>query len=275
MSGSVGFTFGVSGFGEAPFGGSALAPASAASGFNFLAICQRTAIECGVASGSAIKTVLPTVVGATGSLGRVVGWVADAWTDIQMDREDWSWMRSSNLLGAGVSFQTIAGQGSYPLGTGPGTVGVDVEAFGKWDEDSFRNFTTTSGFQNEMFMDEIPYDTWRNAYMLGAMRTVKTRPGAIAIGPDQSLCLGPPPNDQYTITGDYFVAPSQMVADTDIPVGMPSRFRMLICYRAMMKHGGYESAPEVYQRGAEENAGMYAQLMSVRAPRMSFAGALA
>lgn len=242
---------------------------------NFLQIAQQAAIQCGVASGSAITTALPTVTGATGSLGRIVGWVNDGWTDIQMDHDDWDWMRSSNLLGAGVSFQTIAGQASYPLGTGPGTVGVDVEAFGKWDRETFRNFTTATGFINENYLDEIPYDRWRDGYMYGAQRTVKTRPVAVAIGPDQSVCLGPPPNDQYTITADYFVAPQVMLTDTDVPLGLPSRFHMLIVYRVMIKAGQYESAPELTARGEQENAGMYAQLMALRAPRMSFGGALA
>lgn len=241
----------------------------------FLEIARAAAVQCGVASGSAIQTALPTVVGATGSLGRIVGWINDAWTDIQMDRDDWIWMRSSNLLGQGVSFQTIAGQASYPLGTGAGTVGVAVNAFGKWDRETFRNQSTAVGFRNEILMDEVSYDTWRDSYMLGAMRSEQTRPIAIAIGPDQSLCLGPPPNGDYTITADYFVAPSVLVADADVPLGLPERFHMLIVYRVMMKCGGYESAPELYQRGSEENAGMYAQLMQVRAPRPWFGGALA
>lgn len=242
---------------------------------NFLALAQRACIECGVASGQAIATALPTVIGATGSLGRVVGWIQDAWTDIQMDHDDWDWMRSSNLLGAGVSFQTVAGVASYPLGLGAGTVGVTVDAFGKWDRETLRNFPTEAGFQGEMYLDEIPFDTWRDSYMLGAMRTVQTRPVAFAVGPDQSINLGPPPNGLYTITGDYFVAPSEMTLDTDIPVGLPTRFHMLIVYYAMQKYAGYESAPEVMQRGASESARMMAQLQAVRAPRISFGGALA
>ena len=242
---------------------------------NYLQLCQRAAQECGVATGQAIQTALPTVTTAVGSLARICNWVNDSWSDIEMDHDDWDWMRSSNILGQGIAFQTVAGQPSYPLGTGPGTVGVDPELFGKWDRETFRNFTTTVGFRNEMFLDAIPFDTWRDSYMLGAMRTVKTRPVTIAVGPDQSLNLGPPPNDQYTIAGDYFVAPSQMVADTDIPIGLPTRFHMLIVYRCMQKYGQYEAAPEVYQRGQEENAGMYAQLQAVRAPKVTWSGALA
>lgn len=242
---------------------------------NFLQLCQRAAVECGVASGTAILTALPTTVGATGSLGRVVNWVGDAWNELQMVHDDWDWMRSSNLLGAGASFPTIAGQASYPLGIGAGTVGIAVDSFGKWDVETFRNFTTAVGFLNEIFMDDIPFDSWRNGYMLGAMRVVQTRPISIAVGPDQSLNLGPPPDGTYTITGDYFVAPSLMVNDTDIPVGLPTRFHLLIVYRAMIKYSGYESAPEVEQRGSTESARMMANLMAVRAPRLHFGGALA
>lgn len=259
----------------------------------FLQLCQRACIECGVASGQAILSALPTVVGATGSLGRVVNWVNDAWNDIQCLHDDWDFMRSSNLLGAGVAFQTIAGQASYPLGAviagdfagdfggdfsvaaSAGTVGIDPELFGKWDLGTFRCFPTAVGYQGEMFLDDIPYDSWRNRYMFGAQRSVKTRPVVIAVGPDQSLNLGPPSDGLYTITGDFFVAPNSMVADTDIPVGLPTRFHMLVVYGAMVKAGQYESAPELTQRGMSESGRMLAHLMAVRAPRISFAGALA
>lgn len=242
---------------------------------NFLSLCQRAAIECGVASGSAIRTALPTIVGATGSLGRIVGWVADAWTDVQMDKSDWWWMRSSALLGFGASFQTIGGQAAYPLGTGPGTVGVDDSTLGKWDRETFRNSTTTSGFRDEILMEEIPYDAWRNGYMLGAQRSVQTRPQVFAVGPGSALCLGPPPNGNYTVTGDYFVAPSVMVNDTDVPLGLPPRFSMIIVYRVMIKAGQYEAASELVQRGEQENAGIYAQLMAAQSPAFTWGGALA
>jgi hypothetical protein len=246
----------------------------------FLQLCQRAAVEAGVASGTAIASALPTVTGATGSLGRIVGWVSDSYSDILMDNDEWDFMRSSVLLGQGASFQTVAapppglGQTSYPLGTGPGTVGVAPDAFGKWDRETFRCFPTAVGFRGEMFLDEIPFDVWRDSYELGAMRTVQTRPVVVAVGPDLSLCLGPPPNDQYTITADYWMAPVDLVNDFDVPV-FPTRFHMLPVYRTLIKAGQYEAASELVQRGTEENAGMYAQLQALRAPTIGFGGALA
>lgn len=224
---------------------------------------------------AAVNTVLPTTVGATGSVGRVCNWINDAWTDIQMEHSDWEWMRSSSLLGGGVAFQTIDGQASYPLGTGPGTVGVDPAVFGNWIEDSFRNHTTTAGFMNENYLDPISYDWWRNSYAYGAQRMVRTRPIAIAVGPDLSLCLGPFPNGNYTITGDYYTKAADMLTDTDVPTGLPTEFHMLIVYGTMMKYGQYESAQEVYARGQEEFAGMYSRLQLLRAPHVAFGGSLA
>lgn len=242
---------------------------------NFLDLARRAAIECGVASGSAIVTALPTVTGATGSLGRICGWVADGWSDLAMAHDDWDFLRSANALGGGVTINTIAGQASYPLGTGPGTVGVTADAFGKWDRETFRCFPTLTGPNGEAYIDEIPFDDWRDAYYFGANRLVQTRPVAIAVGPDNSLCLGPPSNGLYTVTADYYRAPNELVLDTDVPFGLPARFHMCIVYQAMMKCGGYESAPELFQRGSQEYAVQFAQLEALRAPRMSFGGALA
>lgn len=235
----------------------------------YLDLCQRAAIECGVAG------TISTTANQIGSLGRIVNWVADSWSDIQMDHDDWEWMRSSNILGAGISFATVLGQMSYPLGTGAGTVGVAVDNLGKWDRDTFRIQTTSVGVGSQSFLADISFDAWRNGYMFGAQQSARSRSFVSAIGPDQSINLGPPPTAGLTVTGDYWVAPSEMVSDTDIPTGLPVRFTMLIVYRTMLKYSGYESAPEVYARGKEENDGMYAQLQAVRAPRISWGGALA
>ncbi len=226
-------------------------------------------VECGVSGGP-----LTTAVGLTGSLGRIAGWVDAAWNDIQVEHDDWDWMRSSNILGSGASFIPTAAQFNIPLGTAAGQVGITVDNFGKWDKDTFRCYVTTVGTSSELFMDNLPFDVWRDSYMFGAMRTVQTRPIIAAIGPDQSVNICPPSNGLYTVTADYWLAPSAMVADTDTPTGLPLRFHMLIVYKAMMKYAGYESAPEVYSDGSMEYNLMFAKLENLRLPQITFAGAL-
>ena len=235
---------------------------------NRLQLCQRLQLECGVSG------TLSTTISQTGSLGRLVTWIDEAWDLVQTESDDWNWMLSSNLLGAGMSFTTVAGRASYPLGTGAGTCGIDPSVFAKWKRTTFRNYTTSVGVSNEIYLDEIPYDVWRDGYMYGAMRSVQTRPVAVAIGPDESICLGPPPNSLYTVTGDYFVAPTAMATDTDLPTGLPTQFHDIIVFRAMMMYGLYESAPEVFQRGQQDYDLNMRQLEGLKMPIMAFAGSL-
>jgi hypothetical protein len=241
----------------------------------YLELARRCAIECGAASGQTIQTALPTVAGATGSLGRICNWVNDALSDILMDCDELDFLRSSRLAGGGISFATVAGQARYPLGTGAGTVGVAAASFAKWDETTFRCQPTAVGYRGEAMLDTVSFDEWRDGYQYGAMQDVRTRPVVVAVGPDAALYLGPTPNGDYTITGDYWRAPVAMVTDTDTPFGLPERFHLLIVYRAMAKYAGYESAPEVMQRAQEEGNGMFAQLLALRAPRLGWGGALA
>lgn len=236
---------------------------------NRLQLVSRTALEC--ASGASFTTT----VSQSGENLLFVNWVDAAWNEMQTAHADWEWLRSSNVLGLGASFATVAGQASYPLGSGAGTCGVTAALFGKWDERTFRNYTTTVGTSDEIEMPPVRYDYWRNVYMLGANRSVQTRPDVVAIGPDKSVCIGPPSDGLYTVTADYFLAPSAMTADTDEPTGLPAQFHMAIVYSAMMMYAAYEAAPEVMQRGMAGYKRLLNQLEGLQAQRISMGGPLA
>lgn len=239
---------------------------------NLLSLCQEAQVECGVSG------TLNTTINQIGSLGRLVAWVGKAWEEIQLAHDDWFFMRSSNLLNpgtTGMQFVTTAGQASYPLGTGANTCGVTSAVFGKWARGTFRNYSTASGINNEITMKDMFFDAWRDGYMLGALRTVQTRPVAVALGPDNSICLGPPPTAGYTVTGDYFIAPTVMSLDLDTPIGLPVQFHRLILYKAMILYAGYEAAPEVFQKGEALYEPMLARLEKLRLPMITAGGALA
>ncbi len=209
----------------------------------FLELCQRMILEC------AISGTMSTTVNQTGEFLRVTTWVNQAWIDIQTERQTWTFMRSSQLNGGGVSFATVAGQAIYPLGTGAGTVGVAETAFDSWVPRSFRDQTTTSGVQDQFPLAWITYDAWRDSYAMGAQQTVTTRPAAIAVGPENEICVGPYPTSTYTLTGDYYRAPAAMTADDDTPTNLPAQYQMAIVWRAMRDaYGLYEGAPEVLTR---------------------------
>lgn len=236
---------------------------------NYLELVQRLSLECG-ASGT-----ITTLVGAAGQTLRLKTWIDQAWSEIQTKNDDWTWMRASNLLGSGVSFTTVAADYDYPLGTGGGTVGVVAADFGKWDPYSFRLSTTSFNFQDEVQLGLITYDQWRNGYMIGAQRSVTTRPTVVAIGPGETVVVAPPPTVGYTITADYYVAPTTMSANGDTPTGLPLPFHMLIVYLAMTYYAGYESAPEVLDRAQAGYGPLMRRLERLRAQPIMMAGALA
>ena len=230
---------------------------------NFLQLVQRLRQEAGAAGLGPSSTT-----GQIGNLKRLTDWINMAWMDIQSAHTDWDWMRQS------ITFDTVLGQATYALGIGPGMCGVSVATFGMWARDTFRNFVTAVGMNSEVFMDYIHYDNWRNAYMYGALRQTTTRPLQISIAPDKSICLGPPPIAGYTILGDYYTAPYELIDDAEIPL-LPVTFHMAIVYRALMFYGAFEAAPEVYDSAEREFTKLMRRMTATRIPEILWDGALA
>lgn len=225
---------------------------------NFLELVNRTRLECGD-----IGQDLTTTVGQSGVAQRYVVWVKQAWQEIQTADESWDWMRHS------FSFPTVSQQGTYT----PTEAGIT--SFATWKPDSCRCYVTAVGPQSEMYLDNIPYDVWRNTYQFGSFRTTYTRPLSVSVTPDKQLAIGPLPDSTgYTINGEYFLAPADLVADTDTP-GMPDRFHVAIVYRAMMSYAAFEAAPEVLMRGQEGYRRTMMALRLAQQPQIAFAGALA
>lgn len=204
---------------------------------NYLQLVNRTRVECGVSG-----PTLTTAQGLTGEAARIASWVNSAWVDIQTAKEDWQWMRDA------VQFNTATQQQVYtPTQAGVGST------FGNWKRDSFRCSSVGQNYRDEQLLNYMEYTTFRNLYIYGNMRTTYARPVVVSIAPggDKSLAFGSIPDQAYVITGEYYKRPTEMSADTDEP-SIPSRFHMIIVYRAMMFYAGYESAAEVYQRGELE-----------------------
>lgn len=136
------------------------------------------------------------------------------------------------------------------------------------------NTTVFAGMKTEIFMSPMDYEAWRDTYLYGALRTVTTRPIAIAVAPDKSLCLGPVSAAGYTVLGDYYSTPSSMSADTDTPA-MPTQYHMAIVYKAMQSYGMYEGAQEVVARGQQEYDRIMRHLVTSRTPMVMQGGPLA
>jgi hypothetical protein len=135
------------------------------------------------------------------------------------------------------------------------------------------NTTSFIGLIGETPLGPMDYDLWRDTYQFGATRITYSRPVAISLAPNNSVAAGPVAAAGYTLVGDYYMQPTALVADADVP-GMPEQFHMAIVYRAMQYYGASEAAPEVYDAGVLEYNRIFQSLANDQAPRMRLAGAL-
>ena len=213
--------------------------------------------ECGI-----VTPDFTAVTGLTGEGARLWGWIKQAWVSIQIMKDDWEFLRATK------TFTTTALKQEYTLSDLSLTT-----TFGQWKSDSFRLYLTSAGVKNEILLEQWEYNSYRNYYLLGARKETYGRPVVISVTPTRSLSLGLPPNDDYTVTGEYFTAPVTLAAKTDTPT-MPAKFHMMIVYKGMMYYGGYESAPEVYQRGKELFGEFLDSLMVDQCPTVIGAGSL-
>ena len=206
---------------------------------NYLQLINRARVECGVSGAS---TPLTEVTALTGESYRIASWVNSAWVDIQTAKEDWQWMRDT------VEFTLTTQQQFYtPTEAGVGST------FANWKRDSWRASSVGQDYKDEQLLNYMDYTTFRNLYMYANMRNTYARPVVVTIDPDKNIGFGTKPDQPYVISGEYYVQPTEFSASTDAPPSVfPTRFHMMIVYRAMMFYGGYESAPEVYQRGEFE-----------------------
>jgi len=229
----------------------------------FLALVRRLQVECGV-SGAAPTTL----VNQPAEIQRLTNWINAAWTDIQELHTDWDFMRSP------FQFDTIANTETYtPEDIGIPT-GVDGTILGNWKQDSFRIYYKALGVTNESFLSFCRYDMFRDIYEFGGSRLNRSRPVDFTVDPQKNIRLGQVPDDIYTVNGEFFKKPSELVADTDAP-SMPSEFHLTIVYRAMMHYGAYEAATEVWQRGSSEFTRMKTKLEIDQLPAMEMGEPLA
>lgn len=216
---------------------------------NFLQLVQRLRQECGVPGDGP-----DTVVNQSREMKRLVDWTAQACLELEEEEASWEWMRRS------VSFDTEAGKASYnPL------TELDILDFGHWKDYSFRIYLTSVGVGNQILLSQCDYDTFRDYYLFGTRQITQARPTVMTVAPDRSLVFGLVPNDIYTVSGEYYRTPTVLTDDTQTPE-MPSRYHMAIVYKAMIKYGLFQSAPEQITSGTEQYNKMLNKLRREQLP---------
>lgn len=230
---------------------------------NFLGLVNRLRRECGVSSAT-----LTTFTSLSVEDTKMKDWVAEAWHDLQLHRPDWQWMRKS------ASFATTGGQQTYT----PTQAGATDLA--DWKRDSFRCYTTATGYGDEQVLPFMDYETHRNVYQFGNMRSTQTRPVVFTVAPGtKNILTGPLPDAGYTIVGDYYRTVTDLSATTDDPASagndLDARWHLLLVWMAAKAYAAFEAAPEVMSRADTESSRLLARLEADQMPPMTFGPPLA
>ncbi len=197
----------------------------------FLELVQDLARQSGTLAGG---TTIASVSGVTGRAEKLVNWIASAWTDIQNQR-DWNWMRGEFTSALAVGTKRYTAAGSFSL-----------TRFRKWVDETpdwqpLTIYDDDIGVSDEAPLSQIPYTLWRTKYDRGTQEN--SRPVEYAFSPSGELCVGPVPDDDYVVRGEYWKSAQTLSANADTPE-MPTDYHKIIVYRAMaLMAAGDESVP--------------------------------
>ena len=209
------------------------------------------------------------VTGQTGELARFVKWIADAWTELQQDREDWRWMRKSFTVPTVASTEGYAYDATSLVDT---VSSAAVTRWARWYEDCFKCYLQSTGVSGEYQLIWMDWEPFRRRYHYGSQ--TDGQPIHVSINPAGKFTLGPKPSAVYVVGGDYQIGPQILAANGDTPE-MPTRFHNLIVYEAMSKYGGNRVAPDAMLRALTEGGRLRNALELDQLPAFGYAGPLA
>lgn len=227
---------------------------------DFLTLCKQAASDAGTVAG--FQTVT-TVAGLTGRAAQLVGFVRDAWIDIQNERNDWLWMR--RRFG--------------PVALTPGTktysaAALGVARLGEWlgDRPAFRTFSIydpDQGVASESEITQVAYDRWIERYARGSHDAQMPREWAQA--PNRDIVVGPTPDKAYRLSGEYRLAAQILSADADVPE-MPDQYHRIIIPRAIRLAASSDEAWQALADKSNQYAELRSALVREQTPNISMWG---
>lgn len=186
-----------------------------------LELVQRVFLEAGLAGSGPTSTV-----DQVGEAAQIVGYVDEAWLDIQQARK-WRWMWEL------VDITIEAGQSSAT---------DDVPA---------DRYIHDSAYIGMVDLAYVPWEVWRMVY---PTITGTGQPSEWTIRPDNAFLVNSTVSEDTTISIERYENPTVMTADDDEPVGLKGEHHMVIVWRAVMLYAGFDEADKLYKHAAMEYA---------------------
>lgn len=198
---------------------------------------------------------------ATARQSKIVGWVQDAWTIIQVARTDWRFMRGE------FQHALVTGQVRYTAAN----LGLsDHAAWAEYIEEGpspYYVHDASLGQADQSGLQWLPYQRWRERWGRGA--PASQRPMEWSVDIENRLCVGPPPDRAWVLSGDYIRTPQTLAANADVP-RCPAQFHDAIVYRALMLLGDHDEAPTVIVPSKAKFDARYRALVSATTEQVTW-----
>jgi hypothetical protein len=203
----------------------------------FLTLVQDLYREVGAAGGTPANAI-PTTVGVTGEILRLVNYIHDAELDIQNMWVDWKWLRKTLTFYTGTQNQT----GIFT--TSGGSVSAQPADLAEWDWNSFFIYPAGSTQSQQLATFE-----WQSVRGEVFITTSFAQPWRVIVMPDNTFRFDNIPDQSYQCFCEYRSVPYDLKNDGDIS-NIPGRFaNRLIVELARIKYGMFENSPEQLAHG--------------------------
>lgn len=214
---------------------------------NFLALVQRLHSE------SMRSTPEPTTVtGASDRNARLFNRIAYAWTELQGET-DWKWMRATTDVSLTVGQQTYS------------DTDLSLSRFRAWRNEDSDYWPTLyiSGQPNTLWpLTQQALDDFRRQWVY--IDNGQSTPVAWATDESHRFLVGPKPAVAYKLRAEYWKTPTTLAANTDEP-DMPSRFHMILVWRALQDVAKADAKPELLALAEQNYATLHGQLFREQA----------
>ena len=141
----------------------------------FLQLTNKLIQECGSTLGTLSTVQNP----AAGEAARMVGWIQDAWVEIQQEQPfGWDFLQ---VMAIATNMNTGAAMSGFTVA--------------QWVRKTFRCWITSQGNPSEQIVNFMTWDDFRNIYQYATQRENYARPVIISVAPnDKALAFGPIPD---------------------------------------------------------------------------------
>lgn len=215
---------------------------------NFLNLCKRLRQEAGY-SGSGPSTA----IGQTGEAKRIVDWLNDAWMDLQSMRTDWRFMLEE--------FEVILNPGDSTVTLSADFKSMEEKSVVLKRADGSRSYPTYLTPENMRLLKRNNDDN-------------PSYPFYYSVDEKGLMTVFPSCNEVVVIDGDYYVKPSPLVENTDIP-RLPEEHHLALVWMGLMSAAGYDEAGNTWQRGSDRFGKMLDDLNTTQLPKIKRAEPLA